>query len=239
MFYQYMVNQPHAYYLRFFLNRNINVMVWNYRGYGLSKGKPNPTNIRTDGEKIVRFMRKDMALTGKIGVYGRSLGGVVTTHLVDSVDFIFADRTMSNFDILSNRKFYSSYAKYLFKAISGGWLINNELSIKGSKGSHSCYKVMMIEKADEVIDVHSSLMTGIGRDTLGRRNLKSGEHFYLSLQQMKSFITATLSIVNLEHDLFTLLDWAYEVKILSTQHSLMVPSPRFFCMGRGYTRSTS
>ena len=34
MFYQYMVNQPHAYYLRFFLNKNINVMVWNYRGYG-------------------------------------------------------------------------------------------------------------------------------------------------------------------------------------------------------------
>ena len=46
MFYQYMVNQPHAYYLRFFLNKNINVMVWNYRGYGLSKGSPDPTNIR-------------------------------------------------------------------------------------------------------------------------------------------------------------------------------------------------
>lgn len=191
MFYQYMVNQPHAYYLRYFLNRNINVMVWNYRGYGLSKGKPDPTNIRTDGEKIIRFMRREMALTGKIGVYGRSLGGVVTTHLVDSVDFIFADRTMSNFDILSDRKFYSSYAKHLFKAISGGWIINNELSIKGNnKGSHTCYKVIMIDKADDVIDAHSSLMTGIARETLGRRTLKSGEHFYLSLQQMQSFITA-------------------------------------------------
>jgi hypothetical protein len=50
MFYQYMVNQPHAYYLRFFLNKNINVMVWNYRGYGQSKGRPDPTNIRKDGE---------------------------------------------------------------------------------------------------------------------------------------------------------------------------------------------
>ena len=73
----------------------------------------------------------------------------------------------------------------------------------------------MIDKADEVIDVQSSLMTGIARDTLGRRTLKSGENFYLSLQQMQSFITATVFIVNLEHDLFTLLDWVYESKILS------------------------
>jgi hypothetical protein len=57
MFYQYMVNQPHAYYLRFFLNKNINVMVWNYRGYGQSKGRPDPTNIRKDGELLVRYIR--------------------------------------------------------------------------------------------------------------------------------------------------------------------------------------
>ena len=37
MFYQHMINFPHAYYLRFFLQKNINVMIWNYRGYGRSK----------------------------------------------------------------------------------------------------------------------------------------------------------------------------------------------------------
>lgn len=39
MFYQHMINFPHAFYLRWFLQKGVNVMVWNYRGYGLSKAK--------------------------------------------------------------------------------------------------------------------------------------------------------------------------------------------------------
>jgi len=83
MFYQFMVNQPHAYYLRYFLNKNINVMVWNYRGYGLSNGNPDPVNIRKDAETILEYMRNTIGVKGKMGVYGRSLGGVATSHLVD------------------------------------------------------------------------------------------------------------------------------------------------------------
>jgi hypothetical protein len=83
MFYQFMVNQPHAYYLRYFLNKNINVMVWNYRGYGLSKGNPDPVNIREDAETIIHYLRNIIGVKGKMGVYGRSLGGVATSHLVD------------------------------------------------------------------------------------------------------------------------------------------------------------
>jgi hypothetical protein len=78
-----MVNQPHAYYLRYFLNKNINVMVWNYRGYGLSNGNPDPVNIRKDAETILEYMRNTIGVKGKMGVYGRSLGGVATSHLVD------------------------------------------------------------------------------------------------------------------------------------------------------------
>lgn len=96
-------------------------MVWNYRGYGQSKGKPDPTNIRKDGDHLLHYMRQKLGLTGKFGVYGRSLGGVVVAHLVDKVDFVYADRTFSNFEVLSNRKFFSSLAKYLFKLSSGGW----------------------------------------------------------------------------------------------------------------------
>jgi pimeloyl-ACP methyl ester carboxylesterase len=83
MFYQYMVNHPHAFYLRFFLNKNINVMIWNYRGYGLSHGSPDPYLIRRDSEVLLNYMKTKMNLKGKVGVYGRSLGGVVTAHLAD------------------------------------------------------------------------------------------------------------------------------------------------------------
>jgi len=39
--------------LRLFLNRNINVMVWNYRGYGRTKGTPTPDIIKKDSEKLL------------------------------------------------------------------------------------------------------------------------------------------------------------------------------------------
>ncbi len=57
MFYQHMVNHPHAFYLRFFLNRGINVLIWNYRGYGMSNGAPDPFNIRADADSMFDFMR--------------------------------------------------------------------------------------------------------------------------------------------------------------------------------------
>jgi hypothetical protein len=41
-------------------------------------------------------------------------------------------------------------------------------------GFPECHKVILIEKADEVVEVHSSLMTGVAREVLGRKNLKAG-----------------------------------------------------------------
>jgi hypothetical protein len=38
MSYQNMINYPHAYYLKYFLGKQINCLIWNYRGYGRTKG---------------------------------------------------------------------------------------------------------------------------------------------------------------------------------------------------------
>lgn len=150
------------------------MLLWNYRGYGLSDGSPSPTNIRSDGETILRYIRKDMGLTGKVGIYGRSLGGVVTTHLIDKVDFVFADRTFGDFNVLSNRKFYTTLSRHLFRYGSGGWDLDNDIPAleKGEKPtdlSPHCYKVILTEKADEVVEVHSSLMIGVARAAMGRK----------------------------------------------------------------------
>jgi hypothetical protein len=59
----------------------MNVMLWNYRGYGRTKGNPNPQNIKSDSLSILNYMKKEMGIKGKFGVYGRSLGGIATTYL--------------------------------------------------------------------------------------------------------------------------------------------------------------
>lgn len=43
-----------------------------------------------------------------------------------------------------------------------------------------CYKVMMIEKNDEVVEIHSSLMSGVARKALGKINYKDGSDFFIS-----------------------------------------------------------
>lgn len=50
MSYQHMINYPHAYYLKYFLNKNMNVLVWNYRGYGRTKGRPEPALLYYEAE---------------------------------------------------------------------------------------------------------------------------------------------------------------------------------------------
>jgi len=39
-------------------------------------------------------------------VYGRSLGGISTTHLAKFVDMIIVDRSFSNLYDVANRKFF-------------------------------------------------------------------------------------------------------------------------------------
>ena len=103
-----------------------------------------------------------MGLRGKIGIYGRSLGGIPTTHMADKVNMIIADRTFSNFESLSTRKFYSSIAEYLWKVGSCGWSASSDWNII-NKGVENCYKLIVIDKFDELVDVESSLMIGVAK----------------------------------------------------------------------------
>ena len=59
-------------------------MAWNYRGYGDTKGYTSPYNIKLDGEAILDFVINTLQVEGKIGIYGRSLGGIVATHVANS-----------------------------------------------------------------------------------------------------------------------------------------------------------
>lgn len=81
LFYQDFVSGKNLPEIKLFLNLKINVMTWNYRGYGLTKGTTSPSNIKSDAEEILNFVKNVLGVKGKIGVFGRSLGGIASTHL--------------------------------------------------------------------------------------------------------------------------------------------------------------
>ena len=97
-------------------------MAWNYRGYGKTPGTPDPYNIKTDGECMINFILNELMVVGKLGVYGRSLGGVVATHLAATfprhIEFLLADRTFGSLKNISTRKFIGSGTKLLYNFIS-------------------------------------------------------------------------------------------------------------------------
>ena len=69
-----MVTAPNAYWLNFFLKRDINVICWNYRGYGESKlgacESLDPFKSQQDVEYVLAFAVNNLKLKGKLGVYG-------------------------------------------------------------------------------------------------------------------------------------------------------------------------
>ena len=162
-----MVTSPNAYWLSFFLKRGVNVMCWNYRGYGNSTSgcfsNINPYNCKLDGEKVLDFLVSKLKLTGKIGVYGRSLGGIASCHLANKfpnvVKAVIVDRTFSELDVLSERRLYGCCTNLLYRIVSFNWKALNDQNFIEAK----CMKILTCDPDDDVVDNFSSLPAGIAK----------------------------------------------------------------------------
>ena len=88
----------------FWVARNVDVVVWNYRGYGESPGYVSPSASRADGVCLVEEMRKRGYLS--IAVHSQSIGGVVASYLASSypdyVTLLVCDRAFCNLPDVSS-----------------------------------------------------------------------------------------------------------------------------------------
>lgn len=67
---------------------NSNVLLIDYRGYGLSSGSASEAGIYLDGRAALDFLINDLKVdSSSIFVYGRSLGSVVAVELASHFDF--------------------------------------------------------------------------------------------------------------------------------------------------------
>lgn len=143
-------------WLEFYLSRDIDVFLWNYRGFGKSTGRPTIENIIEDGKVIVNYLRNERHVA-KLGIHGESLGGCIAIHLAEACvcDFLFADRT---FGYLTDTIYFNlgRFAYFCFK-------------LSGFKDAESitpylklpCFKVLASDPLDKVIPDIASLKCGI------------------------------------------------------------------------------
>jgi len=136
----------------------VNVLLWNYRGYGRSEGIPDPTALKKDGEAIVEYLRK-VRNVQKIGAHGQSMGGLVASHLgrYAKVDFVFCDRTFSSFNDVTQSSLGSLGACVLKAAHC--WKTDSALDFYYS----NCYKISASDAKDSIINTNASLKSGISR----------------------------------------------------------------------------
>lgn len=65
-----------------FKNLNYNVLIYSYRGYGLSTGHASESGLKTDADAVMKFISTNQQLSqSSIIPYGRSLGGAVAIYI--------------------------------------------------------------------------------------------------------------------------------------------------------------
>lgn len=75
---------------------------------------------------VLAYLLSEIKVTGKIGVYGRSLGGIPSCYISPFVDMVIVDRSFSSLRAMALSRYNSRFADLLFKLGSCGWQSQND-----------------------------------------------------------------------------------------------------------------
>ena len=129
--------------LNIYLNKGIDILCWNYRGYGFSTGKADFNNLKEDIIDIYTEIKNHYNYES-IGVHGISLGGVPACYLA------------KNF-------FLGKYLALLYKLllIPSSRNVENYLNAK-------CEKILLNDPCDEIVTEEGSLKTMISEKLISK-----------------------------------------------------------------------
>lgn len=143
-------------WIELYVGSGINLVMWNYRGYGRSSGRPDLSKMKIDAEKVAGYVKNQKGCK-ILGVHGESLGGSIASHLANStkVNFLFADRTFTSLSKTAKYN-YGSFAStlfYLFGPVDSDSVLDFI--------SADCFKLLSCDCNDLMINNLSSLKSGI------------------------------------------------------------------------------
>jgi len=80
---------------------------------------------KRDVERVLAFAVNKLGLKGKIGVYGRSIGGLTACHLAnkypDLVEAMIIDRSFKDLIDVAESKCHGYQTKLIFKTFTCTW----------------------------------------------------------------------------------------------------------------------
>ena len=144
--------------LRFesYLQSDIDVLCWNYRGYGFSKGKSSYNRLRSDVLELFDEVKKNFNYE-RYGVQGISIGGIPCCHLARNrkdIELMICDRNFGRLDNIAQGfycgKFLFFIYKYFFFQSSDN--VDNYINVK-------CDKILLNDSRDQIVLEICSLKT--------------------------------------------------------------------------------
>ena len=197
-----------------YLNKGIDILLWNYRGYGYSNGKVTINNIKSD---VIELYDNIISLKkyGKIGVHGISVGGIPACYLAYSksdICLLISDRNFGQIDFIAKDYLMGNFLFYFFKIICfpETKIIDNFINCKG-------YKIILNDAKDSIVRECGSLKTLVSdyfiRNFLIKKKEKSNEvQLILNDNSIKDNIDEKDNISSEENSLNLLLDNEFEVE---------------------------
>lgn len=70
-------------FLQLYAALDVDVFMWDYRGYGLSDGEATLSLMRADALNAIDFARDTLGATGPVIAHGHSIGGFVATYAAE------------------------------------------------------------------------------------------------------------------------------------------------------------
>ena len=139
-----------------YLESNMDVLCWNYRGYGLSKGKPSYSKLRTDVLELFDEIKNNYKYE-KYAVHGISIGGIPCCHLASNrkeIELMICDRNFGRLDNIvqsfpCGKYLFILYKFFLFQSTDN---VDNYLNVK-------CYKIILNDPKDNIVLDTCSLKT--------------------------------------------------------------------------------
>ena len=144
--------------LNIYLNKGIDVLCWNYRGYGFSTGKANFNNLREDILTIYQEIKNNYDYK-KIGVHGISIGGIPACYLAGKekdIKLLVSDRNFGQIENIAKSSAYGKYLVFLYKLL----LIPSSRNVENYLNA-TCEKIILNDPCDEIVSEEGSLKTMI------------------------------------------------------------------------------
>ena len=150
--------------INFYMENGFSFLVWNYNGYGYSKGSPNFKNIKTNVLELYDIIVKNPRYNfKKICVMGHSIGGVAAFYLAKNrhVDLLISDRNFCDLPRIVRNWYCGSILNFLVKSL----FIGNTDNINNFFNSNltETYKIIIYSPLDALILNDATAKSGISR----------------------------------------------------------------------------